>query len=323
MLISTFATELSIVIAAWNGRDFVQGCLASLERQKGEISTEVILVDNASTDGTPDMVRDQFPHVYLVQNETNEGFAKANNIGMRLAKGNYVCLVNSDVVVPQDCLLKMHAFMEQHPTVGVLGPRMLAPDGRVGRSYMRFPSVWRCFCDALTLHVLFNDWKWFAGTLMRDFNNGSTADVDVLNGWFLMVRRAALVEVGSLDERFFMYGEDIDWSYRFHLAGWRRVYFAGADAIHYGGASSAATPVRFYIAMHEANLQLERKHHGRIGALGYLLTVWLKQICRIAGHCTLFVLRKSSRAEEAAKVRRSVSCLSWLCGIRRAEDATR
>jgi GT2 family glycosyltransferase len=321
MFATTFTQELSIVIVAWNGRDFVQECLASLQCQAGGISTEIILVDNGSSDGTPDMVRDQFLHVHLVQNKRNEGFAKANNVGMRLSGGKYICLVNSDVVLPPDCLLKMHSFMEQHPTVGVLGPRMLRPDGCVGRSYMRFPSVWRCLCDALTLHVLFKGWKGVGGILMRDFRNGSTSDVDVLNGWFLMVRRAALVDVGALDEQFFMYAEDIDWSYRFHVAGWRRVYFAGAEALHYGGASSAAAPVRFHIAMQQANLQLYRKHNGRIRALGYLLTMWLHEICRVAGYGVIFVVKQSSRADAAAKVRRSISCLWWLCGMRRAEEA--
>src|ERR1035441_7831998 len=130
---------------------------------------------------------------------------------------------------------------------------MVTPGGGVGRSYMRFPSVWRCLCYALSLDLVLKGRKFFDGFLMREFRNDSTAEVDVLNGWFLMIRRAALEEVGGLDERFFMYGEDVDWSYRFHKAGWRRVYFAAAESLHYGGASSAVAPVRFYVAMQQAN----------------------------------------------------------------------
>jgi hypothetical protein len=170
---------------------------------------------------------------------------------------------------------------------------------------------------------LFKGLKAFGGTMMTDFKNDHTAEVDVLNGWFLMVRREALDKVGLLDERFFIYGEDIDWSCRFHRAGWKRVYFAGAEAHHYGGASSAHAPTRFYIERRWANIQLWRKYHGRIAILAYLLLVWLHEVVRVLGYGTLYCFKGSARHEAGFKVRRSLACLSWLSRSRSGGAAVR
>jgi GT2 family glycosyltransferase len=315
----TSGIDLSIVIVTWNAREYALECLKSLQQQDGALSTEIIVVDNASADGTPDAVKREFPHVRLVENESNLGFAKANNIGIRLSNGKYICLINSDVNVPRECLPRMHAYMELNREVGVLAPRMRGRNGQIGRSYMRFPTVWNCLCRSLALDSLFKGSKAFGGTMMTDFKNDQTAEVDVLNGWFLMVRREALDKVGLLDERFFMYGEDIEWSYRFHRAGWKRVYFAGAEALHYGGASSANAPTRFYVEMKKADIQFWRKHHGRIGTLAYLLTVWVHEVVRILGHGALFLLKKSLRAEAKFKVKRSWACVAWLFGAKPSE----
>jgi hypothetical protein len=307
--------DISVVIVTWNGRDFTRECLESLARQQGGLETEIIVVDNASSDGTPELIRERFPNVRLIENAKNEGFAKANNTGIRLGTGKYVCLINSDVNVPPACLSKMHAYMEGNPDIGVLGPRMIGRSGQVARSYMRFPSVWNYLCHSLALDASFKRWRMFGGSMMTDFDNQRTQEVDVLNGWLLMVRRGALDEVGLLDERFFMYGEDIDWSYRFHKAGWKRVYFAGAEALHYGAGSSASAPIRFYLEMQRANLQLWRKHFGRVRSFAYLATVWVHAFLRLLGHGARYCLRRSQRPDAAFKVERSLACISWLSGL--------
>jgi len=307
---------LSVIIVTWNARDYTLQCLKSLQAQGNALSTEIIIVDNASSDGTPESVKRAFPHVRVVQNETNLGFAKANNIGMQLSRGQYICLINSDVNVPPGCLVVMHAYMEKKPEVGVLGPRMRGRDGHVGRSYMRFPTLWRMLCNSLAFSSLPNASSAFSGTMMTEFMNNHTAEVDVLNGWFLMVRRKALEEVGLLDERFFMYGEDIDWSYRFHENGWKRVYFAGAEAVHYGGASSANAPTRFYIEMQKANIQFWKKYNGRLSQFTFLMTVWLHQVIRVLGYGALFCVRGAACHGARIKVRRSFACLRWLSSVR-------
>ena len=180
---------------------------------------------------------------------------------------------------------------------------------------MRFPTVWNTFCRALGLDRVFKG-RAFGGQMVADFDHEQTRDVEVLNGWFLMARRDALDRVGLLDERFFMYGEDIDWSYRFQQAGWRRVFFAGAEAIHFGGGSSGNAPLRFQIEMYRANCQYWEKHHGKASQVMYRCVIWLHQVVRLIGYSVLFI-GKSNRAEAAFKMRKSLACMAWVMGVSR------
>ena len=303
--------DLSIIIVTWNGRSFVEECLQSIEAEAHAPGPEIIVVDNASTDGTPDMIARDFPTVRLVRNRDNLGFAKANNIGIALAGGKYVLLVNSDVRVLPGCLNKLSALLEQNPTVGLVGPQMLGTNFKVRRSCMRFPTLWNSFCRATAMDTLFPGSRLLGGMLMSDFAHDTPRDVEVLNGWFWATRREALRQVGPLDEHFFMYGEDVDWCYRFHLAGWRVVFFPEAQAIHYGGGSSANAPVRFYLEKQKANLQFWRKYHRGYHRMAYTVTIFLSEILRIAGYAAAWIV-PSQRANATRKIYRSVVCVRWL-----------
>jgi len=301
----------SVIIVTWNAKRYVEECLCSL-RENVEVPIEIIVVDNASFDGTAELVRDRFPEACLIEATENLGFAKGNNLGIAHSRGKYLFLVNSDVKVPPGCVSKLICCMEANPSVGMLGPQMLGPDGKVRRSIMRRPVLWSLFCRALALDSIFRGRRWTGGFLMSDFGHDRTCDVEVLNGWFWVVRREALEQVGLLDDRFFMYGEDMDWSYRFRKAGWRLVFYAEAGAIHYGGASSAAAPVRFYIEMQRANFQYWRKHHGWLSFLAYYCITILHEVVRIAGHAGIYLLKPGARRDAAYKVRRSSATLRWL-----------
>lgn len=310
----------SIVIVTWNAKKIVQECLQSLVQHTKNLSTQIIIVDNASWDGTPQLVREQFPQVKLVQNDTNLGYARANNIGISLSTGKYVCLINSDVAVPEDCLENMVEYMEQHPDIGMLGPKMLLPDGAIGQSCMRFPSLWNWFCRAMALDSLFGGSSLFGGFLMTDFRYDKVSDVDVLTGWFWMVRREALTQVGPLDERFFMYGEDIDWSKRFHQAGWRVVFYPEAEAVHYCAASSSKAPARFYVEMNRANMQYCQRYHNGFAVAGFWLTTWLHEVIRIIGYGFVYLLKRGRHSEAGFKVKRSTACLLWLMGLKPVKE---
>lgn len=312
--------NLSIVVVTWNAKRIVCECLESLRGHAKDSNTETIVVDNASSDGTPKLIRENFAHVRLCQNNKNIGFAGGNNIGIKLSTGKYIGLVNSDVVVPPGCMEKMIQYMEQHPDVGMLGPKMLLKDGSIGQSCMRFPSVWNMFCRALALDQLFKGSGFLGGFLMTDFSYDRVTDVDVLTGWFWMVRRRALDQVGLLDERFFMYGEDIDWSKRFHGAGWRVVFYPGAEAVHYCGASSSNAPTRFYVEMNRANMQYFQRYHGKFLVFGFWLTTWLHEIVRIIGYGTVYLLKRAGNPEAGFKLKRSMACLRWLIGLKAAEE---
>lgn len=306
--------RLSIVIVTWNAKRLALECLDSLIDYKADPSVEIIVVDNASADGTPEAINEKYPFVRLIQNATNLGFAKGNNVGILASRGRYVCLINSDVVVLRNCIEKMASYLDQNPTVGVLGPQMIGPDGTVRRSCMSFPTVWGSFCRALGLDTLAPKSRMFGRLLMTYFTHDRISDVEVLNGWFWMIQRKAIEHVGLLDECFFMYGEDIDWCKRFHRAGWRIVFFADAQAIHYGGGSSSEAPVQLYVQMHRARLQYWKKHHGIVAQKTFIFTAWLHLSIRIVGYMALYVVRRLDYPQAKFKIQRSVASIRWLFG---------
>lgn len=312
--------NLSVIIVTWNTRDIVRECLESLQQQGQNPNMEVIVVDNASSDGTPQLIQEIFPWVKLVRKDTNLGFAGGNNVGIKLSTGQYLGLVNSDVVVPRDCLEKMIQYMDHHPNIGMLGPKMFLKDGSIGQSCMGLPSVWNWFCRAFALDRLFKGSKVFGGFLMTHFQYDRVMDVDVLTGWFWMVRREALDRVGLLDERFFMYGEDIDWSKRFHDAGWRVVFYPEAEAIHYCGASSSNAPTRFYVEMSRANMQYFKRHHAKLTVFGFWLMMWFHETNRVIAYGAIFLLKARRDSEAGFKMKRSIACLRWLMGMKAAEE---
>jgi hypothetical protein len=254
--------------------------------------------------------------VKLIETGANLGFAAGNNVGSKVAAGKYLCLVNPDVIIPPDCLGKLASYLAQHADIGLLGPRMLGPNGEVRRSCLRFPTLWNSFLRALALDSFFKGTGLLGGYVMGDFHFDRIMDVEILNGWFWLARREAIEQVGLLDERFFMYGEDMDWCRRFHSAGWRVVFYPEAEAIHFGGASSAHAPVRFYLEQQRAGILYWKKYHGRISTFFYLFTLWLNQALRILGHGLVYLAKRSSRPTAGYKVRQSYACMRWLMGAK-------
>lgn len=311
--------DISVVIVTWNTKKLACECLASLRQSCAALSMEVTVVDNASSDGTAAAIAEQYPEVRLIRNGSNLGFARANNIGIRASSGKYVCLINSDVIVPDNCLETMFRYMERQPRIGVLGPKMRLADGSIGDSCMRFPTVWNWFCRAFALDSMFKSSGLFGGFLMTDFRYDKVMSVDVLTGWFWMIRSEAIGQVGVLDERYFMYGEDIEWCKRFRLAGWDIVFYPEAEAVHHCAASSSQAPIRFYIEMQKANMQYLRCYHKQFALAGFWLAIGLHELMRILGYGTMYLFRASERSSALQKVRRSWACLRWLVGEGRGE----
>lgn len=307
--------EVSIVIVSWNTKQLLVECIESISVENAAFPIEVIVVDNASTDGSAEEIAERFPWVRLIRNESNLGFAKANNIGIRSATGNYVCLINSDVKLRQGCLVELHRFLEGHPAVGIAGPRILYPDLTMQMSCKSFPSLWNSFCAAVGLDKLFPKSKLFSGDHMAFFGHDTTRPVDVLAGVFWMVRRGALEQIGLLDESFFFYGEDVDWCKRFWESGWEVVFYPDAEAIHHLGSSSSNAPVKYYIEQRKAKLSYWRKHHSRVNCGVLKLIILLDQIGRVLSCAVVFALEPSRRQELAYKMRRSLECTHWLLDL--------
>jgi len=303
-------TDLSIVVVSWNTRDLLLRCLNSLIDETAKLKTKIIVVDNGSSDGSAEMIKKDFPDIDLVRNGTNLGFSKANNLGILRSTGNYVCLVNSDVVLEPGCIDRLYTYMQTHPSVGILGPKMLDRDYELQTSYGNFPNLRSSLVRALALDILL--WNPLLKRVLPQHRPQGAQRVDFLVGCFLMVRRTALKTVGLLDEQFFIYAEDKDWCKRFWQVGSEVVYLDSAKAIHYGGASSEAEPTRFNIEMMKANLQYWKKHHSRLGRIGYFMIIFLHQIVRVVGCALLYSFQPERRERLFSRIRSSLLCSQWL-----------
>jgi GT2 family glycosyltransferase len=287
-------------------------CLASLSTEACRYPMEIIVVDNASADNSADQVANRYPNVRLIRNAENVGFAKANNIAVSVSTGRYLCFVNSDVKVLPHCVTDLVDFCEEHPNVGMVGPRIIGGDGKLQRSCRGFPTLWNMFCRALALDAFFPRSKMFTGYSLAHWPQDCVRSVDILTGCFWLIRRQALSQVGLLDEDFFMYGEDMDWCKRFWADRWQVVFVPSCEAIHYGGASSSNSPVRFYIERHRADLQYWKKHHSYLAVVSYFVISCLHLLLRAVGYSIAALLKKPSQQIYRYKVRRSVLCLRWL-----------
>jgi GT2 family glycosyltransferase len=296
--------DLSIIIVSWNARSYLVDCLKSIEETAGGIAYEVIVVDNASSDGSPEAVRNgAFRNVRLFEPGANLGFAKGNNLGIKQSCGRYYCLMNSDVTLKPHCLERLVAFMDSHQDVGLAAPRLLNRDGSYQASCRFQPRLRNHFGRAIFINR----------SLVHPACEGSkTAQVEVLSGAFWIARREAVERVGLLDEDFFFYGEDIDWCQRFRAAGWKVCFHPESEAIHYGGASSSTDPFRFNIQLQHACLQHWEKYNGRCSTLTYLLINILYHGLRL-GACTIGGLVRTHDASVLkGKRAQHVQSLRWV-----------
>lgn len=252
---------LSIVIVNYNVCGFLEQCLLSLADAVKEIPHEIFVVDNASTDGSDTYIPRRFPQVKYIYNTGNVGFARANNQAMALSSGRYVLLLNPDTVVGESVLSEACRFLDDHPDAGALGVKMLDGDGRfLPESKRGFPSPWVSFCKIFGLAKMFPRSPRFGRYHLRYLDENEINRVDVLSGAFMLLRRSTLDRCGLLDEQFFMYGEDIDLSYRMTLTG-RHNYYLPLRIIHYKGESTKTESLRYVRIFYQAMLIFLRKHY--------------------------------------------------------------
>jgi len=248
--------ELSIVIVNWNTRDLLVQCLESVYAHSPDGEFEVFVVDNASTDGSAQMVRERFPQVQLIENSENVGFARANNQVITLAKGRYVLLLNSDAIVLPGAISAMVMFMKQHARIGVLGPALLDEEENVQPSWAKFPTIWS---ELRGVHHRDRE------PFLDPTQSGQPVEayqVDWMAGACLLVRKEAIEQVGLMDERFFLYSEETDWCWRIKAAGWHNVYYPQARVMHFEGSSSAQDLSRTYFFLYHSKILYMHKHFG-------------------------------------------------------------
>ncbi|MBF8248232.1 MAG: glycosyl transferase family 2, partial [Bacteroidetes bacterium] len=264
--------QLSIIIVNYNVRDFLHHALISIRKATKGIRSEIIVVDNASDDGSTEMLRKRFPNVTLIASKQNLGFARANNVALKRARGDFLLLINPDTVVQEDTLRVMLDFFKNTPEAGLAGCKILNPDGTFQLACRRgFPTPWVAFTKIFGLSKLFPRSSWFGKYNLTYLNTEETYEVDSVSGSFMMLPREVLEKVGGLDEEFFMYGEDLDWCYRIQQSGWKIFYVPLTQIIHYKGESTRRSSIdeiqTFYDAMH----RFVKKHFGGSSFLRIIL----------------------------------------------------
>ena len=256
--------KLSIIIVNYNVKDFLEQCLISVENAIKDIVAEVIIVDNNSVDSSCQMVKERFSKFQLIENKENTGFAVANNQALKIAKGEYVLLLNPDTLVEEDTFTKVVAFMNEHPKAGGLGVKMIDGNGHfLPESKRALPSPKVAFYKIFGLSKLFPKSKKFGQYHLSFLDKDQTHEVDVLSGAFMLMRKETLDKVGLLDETFFMYGEDIDLSYRIILGGYKNYYFADTTIIHYKGESTKKGSLNYVKTFYNAMIIFAEKHFGQ------------------------------------------------------------
>lgn len=253
--------KLSIVIVNYNVKHFIEQCLHSVYSALKGIEAEVFVVDNNSVDGSVALIKEKFPQVILIENKVNTGFSKANNQAISISKGQYVLLLNPDTVVQEDTFTKTLAFMDAHPDAGGLGVKMVDGKGNfLPESKRGLPTPEVAFYKIFGLSKFFPKSKRFGRYHLTYLDKNKTHSIDVLSGAFMLLREETLAKCGLLDEEYFMYGEDIDLSYRIILSGYKNYYFPDTCIIHYKGESTKKSSVNYVLVFYKAMAIFARKH---------------------------------------------------------------
>lgn len=285
--------KLSVIIVNYNVAYFLEQCLLSVEKgirlldqHYGPGSAEVIVVDNQSSDGSVAMLYEKFSWTTILANDQNLGFSKANNQAMRMARGEYFLLLNPDTVVEDDTFLKVVQFMDEHPDAGGLGVKMLDGKGNfLPESKRGLPTPWVAFYKISGLARLFPSSRKFGRYHLGYLSREETHEVEILSGAFMLMRKTALDKVGLLDEDFFMYGEDIDLSYRIILGGYKNYYYPGTRIIHYKGESTKKSSVNYVFIFYKAMVIFARKHfsqrHARVFSFLIHIAIYLRALVAI------------------------------------------
>lgn len=265
--------DVSIIIVNWNLKDFLRRCLESVRRFSDGLVVETIVVDNASHDGSVQMIKEEFPEVVLIRNSKNVGFSRANNMAMEVATGRYFFLLNNDTLIFEGSLSSLVKFMDEHPDVGICGPRVINEDGTVQiRSKGCYPSIAR----ALGHFFLPSGWQHCGTRPLGFYEQKDWMDarpMDWVSGCALLARRQAVDSVGFLDAKVFMYCEDVDWCFRMNRAGWKIYYVPSAVVMHYGGQSMKKQTGKV-VGAHRAGLvAFYSKYHGSVASVVFRMVL--------------------------------------------------
>ncbi len=270
--------KVSIIIVNWNAWEYLQNCLATIFNANYLDEYEVLLVDNASTDNSLDLVKREFPLIKVIANSENVGFSRANNQGIRQCLGEYILLLNPDTDIRPFSINIQFDFLSTHPKTGIVGPRLLNGDGTIQDSCYPFPTLARELWRLLHLDKIHP----FGSYNLSTWDLTRPREVDSLQGACLLIRREVFDQIGQLDEDYFMYTEEIDFCYRAKKAGWGITWLPTAEVIHYGAQSTRQAAASMFLELYHSKLLFFRKHYGRRAAWIYKLSIFFASIFRLA-----------------------------------------
>lgn len=290
--------RLSVITVSWNVSKLLDVALETLKADLQGIEAEVFVIDNASADDSAEMVRRKHPWVRLIANDENLGFAKANNQAMRMAKGDFIFLLNPDTEVRPGAIAELLKFLEEHPKAGIVAPQLINSDGSIQRSCRAFPTFIAMLYELMGLSKMFPNDPRFGAYKMLDFEHDEVREVDQPEGAALLLRREVIDQVGILDEGFFMLFEEVDWCYRIKQAGWQIWFDPAAKIVHHYGQSIKQVKAKMILSSHRGLYRFWSKHYAKgrwylnwFVYTGLMCLAWL----RIASH----KLRSMKQTKEA------------------------
>ena len=306
--------KLSIIIVNYNGKEITLDCIESIYSRLQYIDFEIIVVDNASKDGSADTISDEFPEVSLIKNVENLGFSKANNQGIKIAKGDYALLLNNDTLLKDGNFSNLLEYMESKSDVGILGCRITNPDGSLQLSCYKFPSMWEMITHYTFLTRLFPDSR-----LVGDYRNwlhNEIKKVDFVIGAFFLIKREVIEKIGLLDERFFLNAEEAEYCLRAKKTGWKTVFYPGFKIIHYGGQTKKSMKEKDMLSAIKGTEYLIKKHHNFVYFITFKVLSFILSLIRfgIFGISLLFI-NKNLNKEIKNKFNQTKMLLAYQLGL--------
>jgi hypothetical protein len=294
--------DVSVIVVSYNTKDLLRECIRSIYRETREIEYEVFVVDNRSTDGSPDMVKGEFPKVRLIRNDLNVGFAAGNNIALKKGRGRYFLLLNPDTQLVNNAIGILADYMDSHRDVGASGCMLLDGNKEVQMVCRKFSRIAH---EVGELMPVINRcrWRWMSRNYLSDeFDYRSCGETDYVQGACLMVRRVVIEEIGLMDERYFMYSEEEDWCYRMKRKGWKVMYVSSAVVVHYQGMSTRQHSSEMLVELYRSKFQFFSKNYG-IWRARFLKIVLVTMMAFSVPYFTIVSLVRSGRREYAREYR--------------------
>jgi len=291
--------------------DLLAGCVESLFNDPAAPVLEIFVVDNASTDGTVPMLHERYPQVHVIECQGNIGFASANNLGIRSSAGEYLLLLNPDTEVKPGAVAALLEFLVSNPDAGAVGPRILNPDGSLQHSCSPVPTLQREFRRLYHLPGIRHDGNYE----MQNWDQDKPHPTEILLGACIMLPRRALVQVGLMDEDYFMYTEETDLCYRLKRAGWRLFWLPGAQVVHFGGQSTKQAAREMFLRLYQSKTLFFRKHYGAFAAFVYKLLLLSVSLSRVLLTPIAWFQPTVKRQKSLSQARNYLSLLSALPGM--------